>query len=341
MLFAPQELHYLRLEGGVPVPGPGLPAELLDAMVGLDRDYAWLPSGSGFLLRIAQGDQTLGVVALDRLAFPAYRERYLNLALGLLGVWALAIDNARTHRRLVEAEKMASLGFMVAGVAHEINTPLGVSLTAATSLQEQAGHLAKRFAGRTMTQSDLTGFLERTQAATGLLRHNLQRMGQLVDAFRQVAVLGKSPERRRFRLGACLAEVQRSLGERLPPDRFSIEVEGDQEIDSYPADWASIFTNLLTNSLRHGYKGQTRGRIRMQIATIGDRLRLDYRDDGAGMAPAVLAHIFDPFFTTDLQQGMGLGLYLVYNLVTQRLGGSIVCDSRPGQGVHFRLEIPL
>lgn len=340
MLFAPDQLYYLRVEGGIPQPEPGLPLALLDAMTGLDRDHAWLPSGRGFMVRIAQGDQTLGVVALDQLAFPEHRARYLNLTLGLLGVWALAIDNARTHKHLVEAEKMASLGVMVAGVAHEINTPLGVSLTAATSLREQAKRVSEDFQGRKLTQSDLLAFLNRSTTATQLLEQNLHRMAHLVENFRQVAVLGKAPEQHQFRLASCLAEVIRSLGERLPQERFAVDIQGDPEIRSYPEDWASIFTNLLTNSLRHGFKDRARGSIQIAMGLGPGGLWLDYRDDGAGMDASVLARLFDPFFTTDLQHGMGLGMHLVYNLVTQRLGGTIACASRPGQGVHFRLEIP-
>jgi signal transduction histidine kinase len=343
MLFAPGELHYLRLENGVAAPSPDIPPGLREQMLGCAADHAWTASGRGFLLRIARGGQALGVVAVDQLAFPEFRERYLNLALALSGVLGLAIENARIHKRLVEAEKMASLGYLVAGVAHEINTPLGVGLAAASSLREQSLGIAERFAARRLSQSELDAYLDASGSATGLLLANLQRIGRIVDAFRQVAVAGDPPERRRFRLKDCLEDALRAMGERLAAGgRIEVSVHCDEglEIESYPGDWAAIFLNLLSNSLSHGFKGRDRGRIDIAVASEADRLAVDYRDDGAGMAPETLERAFDPFFTTDLGAGMGLGLHLVYNLATQRLGGSIGCESQPGHGARFHLEVP-
>jgi len=342
MLFAPRALHYLRVENGVPIPADPIPPELLEAMLGLTAPYAWSPSGEGFLLRIRRDDQVLGLVAVERLSFPQYRERYLNLALGLLGVFGLAIENARNRKRLVEAEKMASLGVMVAGVAHEINTPVGVGLTAASSLQQQSEQLAQRFAARSMTQSDLSGYLANAQSAAVLIRSHLERIGQLIDAFRQVAVDETALERRRFPLRRIIDEVVQSLGDRLSRGRIALEVDCDPalEIHSFPGDWATILLNLLTNSLKHGFRGRERGQIRIAVRLTESRLRVDYFDDGNGLTPEARARVFDPFFSTDLQHGMGLGMHLVYNLVTHRLRGGIVCDSRPGEGAHFHLEIP-
>lgn len=344
MLFAPADWCYLRVERGrsTPVPAQEAPAELAEALKKLDAPYAWTPSGEGFLLRIAHGEQVLGLVAVDHLAFPEYRERYLNLALAMSGVCALAIENARTRKRLIEAEKMASLGVMVAGVAHEINTPVGVGLAASSVLQEQSRRLAQRFAERAMTQSDLQGFLESAQKEAVLIRSNLERIGQLVDAFRQVAIEGKPLSRSVFRLRACLDEVLASLGERLSAEGATVHIQCDPdlEVESFPGDWASIFTNLVTNSLRHGFKGRHGGKIEIAVTKSAGQLAVDYADDGVGLSAEAQAHIFDPFFTTDLQHGMGLGMNLVYNLVSHRLGGSIACDSTPGQGAHFHLEMP-
>ena len=238
---------------------------------------------------------------------------------------------------------MASLGILVAGVAHEINTPLGVGLAAASTLQEQSARLADNFAARRMTQSELTHHLAVEATSTALIHHNLERIGQLLTAFRQVAVEGKALDTRAFRLRATLEDVILSLGEHLSARRVAVAIDCDPEleIDCVPGDWASIFINLISNSLKHGFKGQEHGRIEIRIARNDkNRLCVDYRDDGTGIQPEVLARIFDPFFTTDIQQGMGLGMHLVYNLVTHRMGGTIRCESAPGEGVHFHIEVP-
>jgi signal transduction histidine kinase len=342
MLFAPQEWHYLRAENGVEIPEREIPPDLLRQMQGLQGDYAWTASGRGFLLRIARDGQTLGIVAAERLAFPEFRERYLDLARILAGVCGLAVANARAHKKLVETEKMASLGYLVAGVAHEINTPVGVGLVAASSLHERSLRIGARFAERKLTQAELQAYLETCNSATGLIRSNLEKIGRLTDAFRQIAVAGKTPAKCRFRLRECLDEAIHGLAERMAASGIEVHVDCDDtlEIESLPGDWACIFGNLLANSLTHGFKGRERGCIDIAVEASADRLTLDYRDDGIGMDAETLAHAFDPFFTTDLQRGMGLGLHLVYNLATSRLGGGIVCDSRPGKGAHFRLEVP-
>lgn len=342
MLFAPTALHYLRVENEIHIPNQPIPAEMLTALRGLHADYAWTQDGCGFLLRIGRGDKVLGLIAIDRLAFPEYRERYVNMALTVTGVCGLAVENARNRKKILEAEKMASLGILVAGVAHEINTPIGVVLAAASTLQEQSRNLAFRFAERSMTQSDLKHYLESVESSTGLICRNLERIGHLTDAFRQVAVADQSLEKHMFRLRDCLDEVIRSLGDRLPAERISVNIQCDPEleIESLYGDWVSIFLNLIGNSLKHGFKGRERGVIDISIIIDQKRVRVTYHDDGVGLAPEVLVRIFDPFYTTDHQQGMGLGMHLVYNLITHRLGGTIHCESQPGQGVLFHIEVP-
>ena len=258
----------------------------------------------------------------------------------------LQATNARlqeTRKKLVEAEKMASLGVLVAGVAHEINTPVGVGMLAVTTLHDQSAELAQRLSARVMTAADLAKFLERAGTSTDLIRRNLERIGRLVEAFGQVAVEGRPLRESPIGMLDFVRDVVRSLGDRLPVDRIAVRIDcaDDLVIASDPADWASIFGHLFDNSVRHGFKDRDLGAIDVAIARDGDVLRIDYRDDGAGMSAQTLARVFDPFFTTNLQQGMGLGMHLVYNLVTHRLGGSIRCDSEPGGGVRYRIETPL
>ena len=341
MLFAPAALYYLRVEHEIPLHDQLIPDEMRTALCELRDDYALTPDGNGFMLRIGHGSELVGLVAVDRLAFPEYRERYLNMALAVTGVCGLAVDNARNRKRLLEAEKMASLGILVAGVAHEINTPLGVVLTAATTIHEQSRQLARRFSERSMTQSDLERYLDLAGKSTSLISQNMERIGHLTDAFRQVAIENKMPEKRKFRLRECIEDVIRSVGDRLPVERITVTIECDPEleIESLAGDWVTIFSNLINNSLNHGFKGRGKGVIAISITCHNDVLKLVYHDDGNGMAPESLARIFDPFFTTDLQLGMGLGMHLVYNIITHRLGGNIRCESTSGQGAFFYIEV--
>ena len=342
MLFAPATWCYLQVQGGHPEIGSNVPEEIRSALNEFSGAWAWTPSGRGFLLRIAREGQTLALIVVDGLAFPEFRERYLNLALGMSGVCALAIDNARTHKRLVEVEKMASLGVLVAGVAHEINTPLGVGLAATSTLQAQSAEIALRFAERKMTQSSLQAYLNATTAESALIHRNLDRIGRLVDAFRQIAITGGDRTRRHVSLRRIAEEVLASRSEQLALAAVNVELVGGPEIgiESDAEDWVTIFSNLVGNSLQHGFRGREHGAIRIEIQSADAQLRIDYSDDGAGMGADVRRRVFDPFFTTDLQQGMGLGMHLVYNLVTQNMHGNIRCASEPGHGCHFNIEVP-
>ncbi|MFC1542694.1 sensor histidine kinase, partial [Pseudomonadota bacterium] len=140
----------------------------------------------------------------------------------------------------------------------------------------------------------------------------------------------------------CIDEVIRSLGDRLPAERITIDIQCDPilTIKSLRGDWATIFINLIDNSVRHGFRGREHGMINITVVSDAKKLQLEYRDDGVGLAPESLARIFDPFFSSDLQHGMGLGMYLVYNLISHRMGGDIQCESVLGQGVHFYIEVP-
>lgn len=343
MLFAPAALHYIRVEKEVPIQRNPIPADVHAAMTRLRNDHGWTPDGQGFMLRIARGEELMGLIAVDRLAFPAYRERYLNMALALTGVCGLSIENARNRKKLLESEKMASLSILVAGVAHEINTPIGVGLLAASSMQQQVRQLGQKFAERRMSQSDLRHYLDTAEASTDLVRRNLERVGQLTDAFRKVAIQGDAMEKGSIRLNDCVSDVIRGMGDRLPTERITVRVECEPtlEIKSMPAAWFSIFDNLIVNSLKHGFKNRQNGIIDIRITANQKRVRVDYHDDGSGLSPEVQARIFDPFFTTDLPDSMGLGMHLVYNLITHGLGGSIQCESEQGSGVSFHIEAPI
>ena len=248
-----------------------------------------------------------------------------------------------TQKHLVEAEKMASLGVMVAGVAHEINSPLGVCIGSASLLAQQTQTLALGFAEKRMTQSDLNNFLSKALQETALMHSNLERIGRLTDRFRQLAVGNSGVTKSGFNLRKCLDDVITSLHSQLLDKQVDVQLLCDThlEIVSFASDWTCIFNNLILNSVRHGFKGRQHGTIKIRITHEHKRLRVDYADDGIGLSQDSIARIFDPFFTTDLQQGMGVGMHMLYNIITQQMQGHIVCDSLLLNGAHFNIEIPL
>lgn len=248
------------------------------------------------------------------------------------------------QRQLIEAEKMASLGSLVSGVAHEINTPVGVGVTAAShlnslivSFRELAGH------GH-LTRSALDEFLESSDEASRMVLYNLNRAAQLVRSFKQVSVDQSREVKRLFNLKEYLSDVVSSLQAEFKRTNLQISIDCPSELtlESYPGAFAQIATNLLMNSLIHAYDSGKSGKILFKVTRDEKMLILVYSDDGKGISSDDLPKIFDPFFTTRRGEGStGLGLHIIYNIVTQKLQGSISCQSSLGQGVSFTLNLPL
>jgi signal transduction histidine kinase len=248
------------------------------------------------------------------------------------------------QNQLVESEKMAALGGLVSGVAHEINTPLGVSITAASSLEEEARHIGEDYRNRKLSQSRFERFIETATQTSGILMANLERAAGLVRSFKQVAVDQTTNILRRVDLKSYLTSTVDSLSPELKQGRHRVEVDCPEDlvIETYPGIIAQIVTNFVVNSVRHGFGENKRsGLIRIRVVRQENGIELFYDDDGKGMRKDVLKRAFDPFFTTARKQGgTGLGLSIVYNLVTHKLGGRIDCRSAPGEGVHFTLFLP-
>ncbi|ACL56760.1 sensor histidine kinase [Methylobacterium nodulans] len=248
----------------------------------------------------------------------------------------------QTQSDLIQAEKLASLGQLVAGVAHEINTPLGIALTTATLVRDEAREF-REVAGGQLSRSRLTSFIDRVQEGSHLLTANLARAADLVHSFKQVAVDRVSDERRRIAMRDWLDELLRSLGPLLRKGGHRIELPAGEEfeIETYPGALAQVVTNLVKNAVVHGFAEGTPGRITVTVEREGTWIRLEVADDGRGIAAAHRERIFDPFFTTARHRGSsGLGMHIVYNLVTGRLQGRIAIDSREGQGTRVRVEFP-
>ncbi|CAO3358698.1 hypothetical protein [Azospirillum melinis] len=253
-------------------------------------------------------------------------------------------DLRRTQADLIQAEKMASLGGLVAGVAHEINTPLGNALMGATHLEDRLAILARQASGSNLRRSDFAEFQETADEIARLLVLNLQQACELVQSFKQVAADQTSGEERLFLLKPYLEDLATSLSPSWRRAGHSLRVDCPEtiEIDGFPGVLAQILTNLVMNSITHAYREGQRGQLLIVASAQGaDMVTLVYSDDGRGIAPADLGRVFDPFFTTRRGAGStGLGLHIVYNLVVNRLGGKIAVDSLPDRGVRFTIRFP-
>ncbi len=250
----------------------------------------------------------------------------------------------KAQKQLVEAEKMASLGGLVAGVAHEINTPIGVSLTDASFLEKKTRDLHKSFQGGNMTRRNFEKYTELALQSAMSIQSNIKRAAELVQSFKLVAVDQSSEIKRWFLVKEYIEEILRSLRNTLKKTTHTVTVDcpGDLGLNSYPGAFSQILTNFIINSLTHGFEGMEKGTITFDVKRAGEMIRFKYSDNGKGMAPHIHEKIFDPFYTTKRGQGgTGLGMHIVYNLVTRSLGGTITCVTFEGRGVTFILDIPL
>ncbi len=249
----------------------------------------------------------------------------------------------KMHNQLVEAEKMAALGSMVAGVAHEINTPVGLGVTLASHLAEITQRAAEKMTQGVLRRQELTEYFQDCQEAAQILLGNLNRTANLVQSFKQVSVDQISEQQRSFNVRDYLEDILRSLHSRLKKTKHRIAVECRSElvIDSYPGPFAQVVMNLLMNSLTHAYADEDAGNIKISFLEEGDEFVLLYQDDGKGIAPDALSKIFDPFFTGNRSGGnTGLGLHILYNIVRQIFKGTVSCRSSLNEGAVFEIRFP-
>ncbi|MEM6490901.1 MAG: HAMP domain-containing sensor histidine kinase [Pseudomonadota bacterium] len=246
---------------------------------------------------------------------------------------------------LIQSEKLAALGGLVAGVAHEVNTPIGVALTAATFLARRTQELQDALAAGKISKSSFNDYLASARESAALIEKNAARAAELIQSFKMVAVDQTSDARRSIRLADYLDELLTSLGPEMKRAavKASVDPALDVEIDSFPGAISQVMTNLVMNSLIHAFPGRDDGRITIGGGPLGgDAVEIFYADDGVGLSDAAARHVFDPFFTTKRGSGgSGLGMNIVYNVVTSRLGGQIAFDPPPdGVGARFRLTLP-
>ena len=243
-----------------------------------------------------------------------------------------------TQGQLVEAERLASLGGLVAGVAHEINTPIGISVTAASHLEEEATRISRLTESGELKRSDLQRFEQASLESSRLILRNLQRAAQLVRSFKQVAVDQTDEARRVVDLEVCINEILVTLGPALKriPHQVTVHAAEPVVCNTAPGALYQVISNLVMNSIIHGFADGRAGAIDIHVSRDGEHAVIEYRDNGVGMDELTCSRMFDPFFTTRRGTGgSGLGMHIVYNLVTKGLGGTIVVDSAPGKGINL------
>lgn len=311
-------------------------------------------------------ERLLGVMSIQSVQAHAYGERERSIFRTLCAYAAIALDNAaaytevenaqrqarqalaelhQTQAQLVQAEKMAALGRLVAGVSHELNTPLGNGLMAISTLAEQLDEFEQGVAVAGLRRQQFQMFLANVRQASSIVQRNLQRSANLIYSFKQIAVERDGLQRQKFLLGdllaAVLANAPREIGNSAY--QLALPVFSDVLLDSYPEVLANVLQRLIENALVHAFAQRGHGRIWIESEALADtEVRIIVADDGCGIAEQFLKKVFDPFFTTRLGQGSsGLGLHIAHNAVTQILGGSLSVHSQSGQGARFSMTLPL
>lgn len=250
------------------------------------------------------------------------------------------------QQALLDNERMVALGSIVAGVAHELSTPLGNARMTSTTLSEHVKAFAGTIESGQLKKSTLLEHLRHQQQCAELIERNLQAAVSLIDAFKSVSVDQASGARRSFALHQVVRDVLETLGPTLQRARCQVVVDHDLApdllFDSYPGPIGQLVVNFINNALLHGFEGRAQGRITLRARREGDGVRLVFADDGCGIAPDRLGRVFEPFYTTKLGKGgSGLGLHLVYNLVTKTLGGQIAVGNATTGGAVFTVDLPL
>lgn len=249
----------------------------------------------------------------------------------------------KTQSKLIESEKMAALGNLVAGVAHELKTPIGVSITAASSMEDRTKKFLKQIEEKDIQKNELKEFSEMIEEGNKIIVNNLFRASEIIDTFKQISIDQTKMEKRLFELKEYILSIIYNLKPSLKGTKHQILVNSNEPIylNSYPGAVYQIFINLITNSLQHGFKELKNGIIKIHLKKLEDCVEIDYKDNGIGIDKENLKKIFEPFFTTSRNKGnTGLGMHIVYNTIVHKLNGSIKAIES-NSGAHFKIIIPL
>ncbi len=295
--------------------------------------------------------KVLGLIAVRSSKKQGYQNVHLDMLITLAAYTAVALDNADAYLRLqslqeklLAQEKMAALGYLVGGIAHELNTPIGNSLLMASSLHEMSQNFGLQIEEGKMRRSDLVTFSSDATEAAGMIMSNLRRSADLVNSFKELAVSQQGAERMRFNLQQVSLDIVANMMEAIELEQhlITLDIPDTLELDSYPRAYGDVLAHLINNALLHAFAGHSGGKMTLIARQIlPGKLQIQFADDGNGIEAEHLRRIFDPFFTTRLGSGKnGLGLHIVYNLVSSLLGGHISVQSTLGSGTMFTIELP-
>ncbi|MFZ6815062.1 ATP-binding protein [Undibacterium sp. Rencai35W] len=301
---------------------------------------------------LMSADTVLGVMTIQSSREHAYGERERMIFRTLCAYGAIALANADAYQRLTQTqehlvaqEKLAALGSLVAGVAHELNTPIGNCLLVASTLQDSTNTLVQKLAQQSLRRSDLSQFCEEAKLSADIMMRGLSSAATLVSSFKQVAVDRTSEHRRPFELHQVVHDIIATLNIRIAHAGHMVmqDIPMGIRMDSYPGSLGQVITNLIENAILHAFDLRGPGKLRISaIRPEPHRVLIQFADNGVGIPEENLKRIFDPFFTTKLGQGgSGLGLNICYNIVTSILHGQITVKSVLGEGTSFYLDLPL
>jgi signal transduction histidine kinase len=335
----------------------------------LSGGYSELQKTSGYrsilIVPMLRDEVAIGAIAVMHLEPQLFPKAQVELLRTFAGQAVIAIENTRLFNELqertrqlsqslddlraaqgslVQTEKLAALGRLVAGVAHEINTPVGTSLTVASALIDKTRKFEAGVAKGDVRRSTLTEFIAASREAASQIMFNLGNAVELIQSFKQVAADRNVSDRRRFDLGEVTDQVVRGLRFGLRGKNVTVTVDcaSDLAMNSYPGPYGQVLTNLVLNSAAHAFPDGAKGSVHIAAQASGrNNVEVLFSDDGCGMSPEVKRQVFDPFFTTRRDQGnTGLGLHIVHNIVTNRLGGRIHLETKPGMGTKIQIVMP-
>jgi len=250
-----------------------------------------------------------------------------------------------TQSQLVESEKMSALGNLVAGVSHEVNTPLGIAITTQSIMADELATLKSKLDNKTLSMKDMQAFCQKTDSVINMQGENLNRAKNLIENFKKTAAEQHLLEIETLNIGQYYERVTSTLGSLLKPQKVSLDIQCEDKIvlATYPGVHAQILTNLISNSIKHGFSNQSKQQkiitIEVKQTDVGE-VEIIYKDNGCGLSDAAKQHIFEPFFTTARKDGgIGLGMSIVYNLIIQKLNGTIeVKPSEVGACFHYKFK---